>query len=530
MKDHPLSLIDDNEDNSSQTYISSAKQKKSIKEEDISTDNTLKINKKYIFHEKIINDKNRKIIPQQRIVFDFKNKFSKESSTISKTSDTNIKVGLIDDSNEETKKDKSIEEKKIDEKNNNDKEQTNTPKDKLAKNLIEKRDKRFSYHGKIYFFCAVTMLIYQYLSYIYFIEFPIIQGKQINTLYIIRIIFFNILIILLAGSLYMTSKTNPGTTPVYWGFHIGDEDFKKKRYCLLCQVFKPERTHHCSICNLCILNMDHHCPWVDNCIGFYNKKFFIQLLCYFFLISFSLCITYFPYSFDIIKIMYKIYKKEILDKKIENKYYLILVNNILLIGFSIVDFNFLKFHIKLIKSNLTTIETLDNDLMQNKKYDMGLEINFKQIFGENKLLWFLPINLPSGYPVGDGLSWPNKFDDIPLDNLNNNNYENNTIDNDNNINEKMYGLNINTATNNKDSNNNTDEKIIKNNSFYGRISQIKTSPQTEKISNNQRFSSNFSKYNVVKRNSGNYNSNMTGFETNSTKKTNFGKGEDKNSK
>ena len=46
--------------------------------------------------------------------------------------------------------------------------------------------------------------------------------------------------ILLAGSLYMTSKTNPGTTPVYWGFHIGDEDFKKKRYCLLCQVFKPE--------------------------------------------------------------------------------------------------------------------------------------------------------------------------------------------------------------------------------------------------------------------------------------------------
>ena len=104
--------------------------------------------------------------------------------------------------------------------------------------------------------------------------------------------------ILLAGSLYMTSKTNPGTTPVYWGFHIGDEDFKKKRYCLLCQVFKPERTHHCSICNLCILNMDHHCPWVDNCIGFYNKKFFIQLLCYFLLMSLCLFITYLPFSID----------------------------------------------------------------------------------------------------------------------------------------------------------------------------------------------------------------------------------------
>ena len=151
-----------------------------------------------------------------------------------------------------------------------------------------------------------------------------------NFFYIMRIIIFNLLMALLACSLYMTSKTNPGTTPVYWGFHIGDEDFKKKRYCLLCQVFKPERTHHCSICNLCILNMDHHCPWVDNCIGFYNKKFFIQLLCYFFLMSFCLCITYIPYSIDIIKLIYDVYKKGILDKKIENKYYLFLINNILL--------------------------------------------------------------------------------------------------------------------------------------------------------------------------------------------------------
>ena len=336
--------------------------------------------------------------------------------------------------------------------------------------------------------------------------------------------------ILLAGSLYMTSKTNPGTTPVYWGFHIGDEDFKKKRYCLLCQVFKPERTHHCSICNLCILNMDHHCPWVDNCIGFYNKKFFIQLLCYFLLISLGLCITYLPYSIDIIKLIYKIYKKEILDKKIESKYYFYLINNILLIGFSIIDFNFLRFHIKLIKSNLTTIETLDNELMQNKKYDMGLEINFKQIFGENKLLWFLPINLPSGYPVGDGLTWPNKFDALPLENLNNN--ENITIDNCNNeIENKLSNLdiNLNLNKNNKDINN-TDEKIIKNNSFYGNTSQMKTNTPGDNNSTIQRYSSNYSKYIVVKRNTGNCNVNATAFDTNSTKKTSFRRSEDNASK
>ena len=336
--------------------------------------------------------------------------------------------------------------------------------------------------------------------------------------------------ILLAGSLYMTSKTNPGTTPVYWGFHIGDEDFKKKRYCLLCQVFKPERTHHCSICNLCILNMDHHCPWVDNCIGFYNKKFFIQLLCYFLLISLGLCITYLPYSIDIIKLIYKIYKKEILDKTIENKYYFYLINNILLIGFSIIDFNFLRFHIKLIKSNLTTIETLDNELMQNKKYDMGLEINFKQIFGENKLLWFLPINLPSGYPVGDGLTWPNKFDALPLENLNNN--ENITIDNCNNeIENKLSNLdiNLNLNKNNKDINN-TDEKIIKNNSFYGNTSQMKTNTPGDNNSTIQRYSSNYSKYIVLKRNTGYCNVNTTALDTNSTKKTSFRRSEDNASK
>ena len=48
MKVHPLSLIDDNDDNSSQTYISSTKAKKSPKEDDISTENTLNVYKKII--------------------------------------------------------------------------------------------------------------------------------------------------------------------------------------------------------------------------------------------------------------------------------------------------------------------------------------------------------------------------------------------------------------------------------------------------------------------------------------------------
>ena len=160
MKSYPLSLIDDNEDNSSQTHISSYKPKKFIKEDDISTENTLNNNKRNIIKDKPFNEKVFKINRPQKMVFDFKNTFSKDSSSISKntknTSDINIKSNLIDDSNEETKKTKSIEEK-IPERKLNDQQQT-VPKDKLAKNLLEKRDKKFSYHGKIYFFLAISML------------------------------------------------------------------------------------------------------------------------------------------------------------------------------------------------------------------------------------------------------------------------------------------------------------------------------------------------------------------------------------
>mmetsp|Transcript_77795 Transcript_77795/g.128544 ORF Transcript_77795/g.128544 Transcript_77795/m.128544 type:complete len:263 (-) Transcript_77795:163-951(-) len=54
----------------------------------------------------------------------------------------------------------------------------------------------------------------------------------------------------------------------------------ERRHCKWCGKFKPDRCHHCRVCRTCILKMDHHCPWIYNCVGFYNYKFFILLLFY----------------------------------------------------------------------------------------------------------------------------------------------------------------------------------------------------------------------------------------------------------
>eukprot|EP01057_Protomagalhaensia_wolfi_P001269 Protomagalhaensia_wolfi_Nauph_80__1268@NODE_174_length_3303_cov_68_900735_g131_i0_p3_GENE_NODE_174_length_3303_cov_68_900735_g131_i0NODE_174_length_3303_cov_68_900735_g131_i0_p3_ORF_typecomplete_len162_score18_18DHHC/PF01529_20/4_7e27_NODE_174_length_3303_cov_68_900735_g131_i026823167 len=44
--------------------------------------------------------------------------------------------------------------------------------------------------------------------------------------------------------------------------------------------YKPDRSHYCKELGRTVLKMDHYCPWVRNCIGFYNYKYFHILLFY----------------------------------------------------------------------------------------------------------------------------------------------------------------------------------------------------------------------------------------------------------
>lgn len=57
----------------------------------------------------------------------------------------------------------------------------------------------------------------------------------------------------------------------------------KFKRCHRCYVVRFPGVKHCARCQACIINMDHHCPWVYNCIGQFNQKFFLQFLGYSFM-------------------------------------------------------------------------------------------------------------------------------------------------------------------------------------------------------------------------------------------------------
>mmetsp|Transcript_2563 Transcript_2563/g.5926 ORF Transcript_2563/g.5926 Transcript_2563/m.5926 type:complete len:313 (-) Transcript_2563:183-1121(-) len=252
--------------------------------------------------------------------------------------------------------------------------------------------------GFIVFVLLIIGLIH--LSFVFLIWLPKIKdsGGAVALLLIYHVFFFNLM-----ASFYQCIMTDPGIVPPNWGFYMGDET-KRRRYCKMCNVWKPDRTHHCSICNRCILNMDHHCPWINNCVGFYNRKFFIQLLLYVYV---SLIMIIFGSVFEIRDRVWTLartpFKMVTVDFGIKT-FFLIMawaMSWLLLCTLT----NFIKFHLKLVLENYTTIENLEREEGAKSKFDIGRRRNWEQVFGSSVALWWLPMHTQASRPDGDGVRW-----------------------------------------------------------------------------------------------------------------------------
>lgn len=141
--------------------------------------------------------------------------------------------------------------------------------------------------------CGIICLIFTYLALFYadyVVTRWIIMTVFINSLWgTFNVFLFNTIIFLLVMAHLKAVFLDPGTVPLpstrldFSDIHSNTEkDLEKDQWtvCTRCETFRPPRAHHCRICKRCIKKLDHHCPWINNCVGERNQKYFLQFLVY----------------------------------------------------------------------------------------------------------------------------------------------------------------------------------------------------------------------------------------------------------
>jgi len=162
-----------------------------------------------------------------------------------------------------------------------------------------------------------------------------------------------------------------------------------RRHCKWCAKYKPDRCHHCRVCRQCILKMDHHCPWIYNCVGFANHKYFFLLLLYS-----SICTNI------IIWTMLDTVQTSIDSKTSFWTMFMLIFAETLAAFLALIVTVFFLFHCWLMVRAMSTIEFCEKSMKRTgydtSCYNRGFYGNICAVLGDSPLLWMLPISPPSG--------------------------------------------------------------------------------------------------------------------------------------
>lgn len=148
-----------------------------------------------------------------------------------------------------------------------------------------------------------------------------------------------------------------------------------QRWCGTCKIYRPPRSKHCVFCNNCIQRFDHHCPWVSNCIGIRNYRYFLAFL-------FS-CFALASYVLGVMLLMLISAAGDSQEFFLEDfvvnfglDLVLILYTACMLIPLA----SLVGYHMWLVTSNVTTNEHMTRAYEMQNPFDLGVKSNLKQFF------------------------------------------------------------------------------------------------------------------------------------------------------